>query len=144
LDQRKHARYAVEYAGSFLGEAVTTPGVILDLSETGCRSRTEGIIQLGALLQVLIDVPRYQTLLQVTLARVRWSNGNEFGLEFLCSPSDDKQRLHEGAPDNRRGQDSQTEEEGLASAARSPNFSYTRGLTFLVEHFFFRLLPRCF
>jgi hypothetical protein len=95
LDQRKHARYPVEYVGSFLGEGVTTPGVILDLSESGCRSRTEGIIKLGALLQVLIDIPRYQTPLQVTLARVRWSNGKEFGLEFLGSASDDQQRLHE-------------------------------------------------
>lgn len=95
LDHRKHARYPVEYTGAFLGEGLTASGVIINLSEAGCRSRSEGIIKLGALLQVLIDVPRYQTPLQVTVARVCWSNGEEFGMEFLGSPPDEQQRLHE-------------------------------------------------
>jgi hypothetical protein len=70
LDHRKHIRHAVEYTGSFLGEGLTASGLILNLSEAGCRSRSEGIIKLGALLQVLIDLPRYQTPLQVSLAMV--------------------------------------------------------------------------
>ena len=51
------------------------------------RSRTEGIIVKGELLRVLIDVPRYETPLQVELVMVRWSNGHECGMEFLGMPT---------------------------------------------------------
>jgi hypothetical protein len=76
-----------------VGEGLTASGV--NLSVAGCRSRSEGIIKLGALLQVLIDVPRYQIPLQVSLAMVRWSNGQEFGMDFLASSPDDQQRLYD-------------------------------------------------
>lgn len=95
MDQRKHARYPVEYAGSFLGDGITATGVILNLSVAGCRAHSERTIGRGELLRVLIDVPRYETPLQMELAMVRWSNGQEFGLEFFGVPSDDQQRLRE-------------------------------------------------
>jgi len=44
-------------------------------------------------LQILIDVPRYETLLEVNEAMVRWSNGDEFGLKFTGSPPEEDQRL---------------------------------------------------
>ena len=59
----------------------------------GCRAHSEQSIGRGELLRVLIDVPRYKTPLQVECAMVRWSNGQEFGMEFLGSPPDDQQRL---------------------------------------------------
>ena len=51
-------------------------GVILNLSITGCRARSERTINSGELLWVLIEVPRYQAPLRVELAMVRWSNGH--------------------------------------------------------------------
>jgi PilZ domain-containing protein len=95
LNQRKHARYLVEYTGSFLGEGITASGIILNLSVAGCRARSERTFGRGELLQVLIDVPRYKTPLQVECAMVRWSRGQEFGMEFLGSPKDDLQQLRE-------------------------------------------------
>jgi len=48
------------------------------------------------LLKVLIDVPRYETLLQVDFASVPWSKGQEFGLAaFSGAPSEDQQRLRD-------------------------------------------------
>ena len=44
-------------------------------------------------MQVLIDVPRYETLLEVPEAMVRWSNGDECGLKFTGSPTDEDPRL---------------------------------------------------
>jgi PilZ domain-containing protein len=95
MERRKHHRVPVEYAGSFLGDGITATGVILDLSMAGCRARSDGTIGTGELLQVLIDVPRYQTPLQVKRATVRWSNGQVFGLEFTEAPTDDQERLRE-------------------------------------------------
>jgi PilZ domain-containing protein len=95
MKSRKHPRYRVEYCGSFSGEGVRAPGVILDLSPSGCRARSDSPSGIGESLGVLIDVPRYQTPLHVTRAVVRWSKGQEFGMEFLHIELDDEQRLNQ-------------------------------------------------
>ena len=93
MDKRRHPRYAVEYAGSFLGNGINSQGMILNLSASGCRGSSEGVIRRDALLQVVIDVPRFLAPIQVDRAIVRWSGGNEFGLEFVGISYDDQQRL---------------------------------------------------
>ena len=93
LRNRIHPRYPVEYTAAFLGEGLTASGVILNLSSGGCRVRSGGTLREGALLRLLIDVPRYQTLLEVNQARVQWSKGNEFGLKFSGSSAEEDHRL---------------------------------------------------
>ena len=44
---------------------------------------------------MLIDVPRYEPPLQVALAVVRWSHGQEFGLGFIRMELNHQQRLRE-------------------------------------------------
>jgi hypothetical protein len=95
MEQRKHARYQVEYAGSFSGDTISAQRVILDLSAVGCKARSTVVVEKGDFVEVLIDVPRYATPLQVALAVVRWSNGQEFGLEFIQMEPDNQQRLRE-------------------------------------------------
>ncbi len=93
MDKRRHLRYAVEYPGSFLGNGINSQGMILNLSASGCRGSSEGVIRRDALLRVLIDVPRLLAPIQVDRAIIRWSSGNEFGLEFVGLSFDDQQRL---------------------------------------------------
>jgi hypothetical protein len=93
LRNRLHPRYPVEYTAAFLGQGIIASGVILNLSSGGCRIRSGGKLSQGDVLQVLIDVPRYQTLLDVDEAMVRWSNGDEFGLKFTGSPPEENDRL---------------------------------------------------
>ncbi len=95
MEQRKYKRYLVEYTASFSREGFKVPGVILDLSVIGCRARTTLVIKKGDFLGVLIDVPRYQHPLYITLAVVRWSNGPECGMEFIQMELDDQRRLRE-------------------------------------------------
>jgi hypothetical protein len=92
---RKNCRYRVEYGGSFSGERISAQGVILDLSSEGCRARSADEFNKGDCLRVLIDVPRYEKPLHVTLAVVRWSNGQDFGMEFIQMEPDDQQRLRQ-------------------------------------------------
>jgi hypothetical protein len=94
MDKRRHPRYAVEYAGSFWGNGINSQGRILSLSTAGCRGLGEGAIRRDALLRVLIDVPRFLAPIQVDRAIIRWSSGNELGLEFVGLSFDDQQRLH--------------------------------------------------
>ena len=93
MDKRRHPRYAVEYAGSFLGNGINSQGMILNLSTSGCRGSSEGVIRQDALLRVLIDVTPLLAPIQVDRAIIRWSSGNEFGLEFVGLSFDDQQRL---------------------------------------------------
>jgi hypothetical protein len=95
VEQRKYTRYPVEYAASFSGDGITGAGVILDISSAGGRARSEIAIGKGEFMGVLIDVPRYRTPLQVALAVVRWSNGQEFGMEFIKMTPDEQLRLRE-------------------------------------------------
>jgi hypothetical protein len=93
LRNRIHPRYPVDYTAAFLGEGITASGVILNLSSGGCRVRSEGNHRRGDVLRLLIDVPRYQTLLEVNQAMVQWSSGDEFGLKFSGSPAEEDHRL---------------------------------------------------
>ena len=93
MDKRRHPRYAVEYTGSFLGNGIKSQGMILNLSTSGCRGSSEGVIRQDALLRVVIDVPPLLAPIQVDRAVIRWSSGNEFGLEFVGISFDDQQRL---------------------------------------------------
>jgi len=93
MDKRRHPRYAVEYAGSFVGNGINSQGMILNLSTSGCRGSSEGVIRQDALLRVLIEVPRFLAPIQVDRAIIRWSRGNDFGLEFVGISFDDQQRL---------------------------------------------------
>ena len=92
---RNNSRYRVEYGGSFAGERISAQGVILDLSLEGCRARSAEAFNKGDFLRVLIDAPRYEKPLHVTLAVVRWSNGQEFGMEFIKMEQDDQQRFRQ-------------------------------------------------
>ena len=95
MENRKHDRYPVEYLAAFSGHSFGAQGVILNLSVIGCRARSPFAVKRDDSLGVLIDVPRYDHPLHVTLAVVRWSNGEEFGMEFIRIEPDDQLRLRE-------------------------------------------------
>jgi PilZ domain len=95
MESRKHTRHLVEYVGSFSGERINAPGIIVDLSSAGCRARSAAEFNHGEYLKVLIDIPRYENPLHIPLAVVRWSRAQEFGMEFIQMEQDDHRRLRE-------------------------------------------------
>ena len=95
MEQRKHTRYRVDYAASFSRNGITGYGLIFDLSSAGCHARTNITVSKGEFVGALIDVTRYTTPLQVALAVVRWSHGQEFGLEFTRMEPNHQQQLRE-------------------------------------------------
>ena len=92
---RKYGRIAVELAASFSGASFRAPGVIVDISLTGCRVQSELSVQKNDALGVLIDVPGWDNPLYISQAIIRWANAPEFGLEFIQMELTDRQRLHE-------------------------------------------------
>lgn len=95
MEHRKYDRYPVEYVASFSGDSFSAQGIILDLSVIGCRACGVFAVKKDDYASVLIDVPRYERPLHVSLAVIRWSNGREFGMEFIQMEPDDQKRLRE-------------------------------------------------
>ena len=95
MEQRSHPRLGVEYSAAFSGSSYRANGTVLNLSMVGCRCRTGFVVQTGEALGLLIHVPRYEHPLYVALAEVRWSHGEEFGVEFIHMELEDRHRLAE-------------------------------------------------
>jgi hypothetical protein len=95
MEQRKYERVRVEYAASFSGPTYRAQGTILNLSMVGCRARSTHTITKDDSLGMLIDVPRYEHPLYISRAEVRWSDGQDFGMEFIHVELEDRQRLAE-------------------------------------------------
>jgi hypothetical protein len=93
--ERRHCdRISVEYAATFSAESlIQEQGLILELSVAGCRAQSRFAVKKDDCVRVLIDVPRYEDPLHISLASVRWTNGKEFGLEFLEVERADRRRL---------------------------------------------------
>ena len=95
LGQRRHARLGTEYRALFSGEKIRAQGIVLDLSVAGCRIRSAVEFTTGEFFGVVIDIPWYINPLDVPLAVVRWSKGQECGMEFLQMEPSDYRRLRE-------------------------------------------------
>lgn len=95
MEQRKDERQAVEYSAAFSGSSYRANGTVLNLSMVGCRCRTGFAVRKGESLGLLIHIPRYEDPLYVALAEVRWTQGQEFGVEFIHMELEDRHRLAE-------------------------------------------------
>jgi PilZ domain len=93
MEHRGYDRIGVEYSAAFSGNTYRANGTVLNLSMVGCRCRTGFAVQKGESLGLLIHVPGYEHPLYVALAEVRWSQGEEFGVEFIHMELEDRQRL---------------------------------------------------
>ena len=93
MEQRSYVRIGVEFSAAFSGSSYRANGTVLNLSMVGCRCRTGLVVQIGDTLRLLIHVPQYEHPLYVALAEVRWSQGQEFGVEFIHMELEDRHRL---------------------------------------------------
>jgi hypothetical protein len=66
-----------------------------DLLTTGCRVVSESPLQVGMELELSLCVASKERNLEIELAKVRWANGQCFGLEFMaiCPPERERLRL---------------------------------------------------
>ena len=95
MEQRRHDRVRVEYSASFSGSSYRAEGTILNLSIGGCRIRTTFMVKKDDSIGVLIEIPKYDRPLYVSRAEIRWSDGQDFGMEFIQMEMEDQQRLGE-------------------------------------------------
>lgn len=104
MELRKNLRFAVQLPLSFKGDEIDGEGVVFNLSLEGCgvvfKPSLEGgaaggdtMIRPGTYLAIRIQPYQQDSPIEVELAVVRWSEGREFGLEFIRIRTEEQDRL---------------------------------------------------
>lgn len=94
MEQRKTPRYPVRFRSSFTSlNIVGGDGRIVDLSLRGCRVDSSTEVRPGTSLEVRIQTSEEEPPLKIQEGVVRWSRGQEFGLEFVTLVPEEWARL---------------------------------------------------
>lgn len=94
MEQRKTPRYPVRFRSSFTSlNIVGGDGRIVDLSLRGCRVDSSTEVRPGTSLEVRIQTSEEEPPLKIQEGVVRWSRGQQFGLEFVTLVPEEWARL---------------------------------------------------
>ncbi len=92
--QRRAARFPVQYTVDLLGHHDADDGTVSDLSVGGCKLATEASVYIGMYLTLRVYLPGQETPLKVDQAAVRWAKEQQYGLEFMSMWPEEEERLH--------------------------------------------------
>jgi hypothetical protein len=93
-EKRQHRRFPVQFRSSFSSvNVVGGEGTLADLSVRGCRVECRIAVKPGTELQLKIHLPNDSAPLGITVAAVRWSRGETFGVEFMDMHEEEWKRL---------------------------------------------------
>jgi PilZ domain len=93
MQPRCRPRVTVGYHASIQSDTGTGEGVLLDLSSSGCRLRSNIALNAGAYLALQIAVAQEPAPLAVEVSVVRWCKDGNFGVEFLRYSQGDRERV---------------------------------------------------
>jgi hypothetical protein len=93
MQPRCRPRVTVGYPASIQSDTGAGEGVLLDLSSTGCRLRSNIAVNAGAYLALQIAVAQEPAPLAVEVSVVRWCKDGYFGVEFLRYSQGDRERV---------------------------------------------------
>ena len=94
MEQRKNPRFPVRFRSSFTSlNVVGGDGSITDLSLRGCRVESQIEVRPGTSLELRIHPSEHEPPLHIQEAVVRWSRGQQFGVEFVTLAPEEWARL---------------------------------------------------
>ena len=93
MQSRCRPRVPVGYPASIQSDTGTGEGILLDLSPTGCRMRSDIALNAGTYLALQIAVAQERSPLAVEVSVVRWCKDGHFGVEFLRYSQGDRERV---------------------------------------------------
>ena len=96
IECREYPRIPVDMQVFFssTNKAEICEGTMFDLSARGCAVTSMSLVQPGSAVRILIRATDLGSPITIESAAVRWSEGGEFGLEFLGLSEIDQRRLH--------------------------------------------------
>lgn len=96
-ESRIHLRYCPRVASTFpivfAGDHFVGEGIVVNMSVPGCAVQSKVPVRSGDYLELRVIGFEKGMPLRIHLARVRWSQGRTFGLEFIRMPGSDQVRL---------------------------------------------------
>lgn len=92
---RRHGRMYVRYRASFNSDWAHGEGMVVNISIGGCRARSLFLTHQDDCLRAVIHLPGDKSPLYIMRGIVRWTNSDEFGMEFMDIEHDDRRRLNE-------------------------------------------------
>ncbi|THJ21447.1 MAG: PilZ domain-containing protein [Nitrospira sp. CG24E] len=93
MQPRARLRVPVGYPASIQSDTDAGEGVLLDLSPTGCKMRSDIALSAGSYLALQIAVTHEPIPLAVEVSVVRWCKDGHFGVEFLRYSQGDRERV---------------------------------------------------
>ena len=96
IECREHPRIHVDMQIFFSSTNKTDirEGTMFDLSAKGCAVTSMSSVQPGSAVRILIRATDLGSPTTIESAAVRWTEGGEFGVEFLGLSEIDQRRLH--------------------------------------------------
>lgn len=97
-EARLHTRYPVYLMGSLLKDDYADNHVlgksdIFDLSIKGCQLYSEVDLNRGKFVALRFSLPNQEAPIQIDMASIRWTKGEQCGLEFIIMTSKDEKLL---------------------------------------------------
>ena len=90
---RTYHRFPLFYPVVFGGAPFVGEGILANLSLTGCSVICDREVLRGSDVRVSILLPNQTPALSIDLGTIKWVQGCQFGVEFLCLPLGARQRL---------------------------------------------------
>ncbi len=95
-EQRTEPRVAVQFRAMVSGSVESEgTGILLDLSQSGCRLESPLLMLPGLSVALRIAVPGFEWALMIDGADVQWAEEDRAGLVFVRIRDTERQRLHE-------------------------------------------------
>ena len=96
IECRQYPRIPVDLQVYFstTGNTFIREGTMFDLSAGGCAVASTTSVQSGSAVRILIRATNLGSPITIESAAVRWSEGGEFGVEFMGLSEIDQSRLH--------------------------------------------------
>lgn len=93
IDLRAATRFPVSCPVVLTADSLESRASLLNLSVWGCAARGDAGVRRGDRCSLSLVMPNGGGHLVIDLARIRWSTGGEFGLEFLNMSTPARSRL---------------------------------------------------
>ncbi|HSS29965.1 MAG TPA: PilZ domain-containing protein [Nitrospiraceae bacterium] len=91
---RTYHRFPLHYPVVFGGAPFVGEGILTNLSLKGCSVLCDREVLRGSDVRVSVLLPDQRTALSIELGRIKWVQGEQFGVEFLRVPLEARQRLN--------------------------------------------------
>ena len=85
-------RVRVEFEGGLSDDPIQGEGQSTDINVSGCSVESDQRVSIGTHLALRIHLSGHAVPVTVTVARVRWVHGSEFGIEFIQIQHQDQLR----------------------------------------------------